>query len=131
MASKTDSLAPSRKRPNRDARAIGNPHVFTSPLQNSHFKQAPDVIVRLCQIAKLAGVTAHVFRHSIASAAGDLGFSDIAIARLLGHDARGITQGYIHIDEGLCIATEKVSQRIADLLDGKAATFREPSAPAE
>jgi len=112
------------------SRIVGNPHVFTSPLRNSHFKQAPDVIARLCHIAKLEGVTAHVFRHSLASAAGDLGFSDITIAGLLGHGARGVTQGYIHIDEGLRIATEKVSQKIADLLDGKAATIREPTAPA-
>ena len=112
------------------SRIVGNPHVFTSPQRNSHFKQTPDVIGRLCHMAKLDGVTAHVFRHSLASAAGDLGFSDITIAGLLGHGARGVTQGYIHIDEGLRIATEKVSQRIADLLDGKAATIRESSAAA-
>lgn len=111
------------------SRAAGNPHVFTSPLRNSYYKQAPDVIGRLCRIAKLDGVTAHVFRHSLASAAGDLGFSDITIAGLLGHGARGVMQGYIHIDEGLRIAVEKVSRKISDLLDGKVAAIREESEP--
>lgn len=103
----------------------GNPYVFTSHWCNDHYKQVPDVITRLCCIARLENVTAHVFRHSLASAAGDLGFSDITIAGLLGHGARGVTQGYIHIDEGLRIAVEKVSKRIADLLDGSVSNIRD------
>lgn len=109
-------------------KAAGNPYVFTSPWYNDHYKQVPDVISRLCRIAGLKDVTAHVFRHSLASAAGDLGFSDITIAGLLGHGARGVTQGYIHIDEGLRLAVEKVSKRIADLLDGSVANIRDASA---
>ena len=38
-------------------------------------------------------------RHTFASLAGDLGFSELTIAALLGHSARGVTQRYIHIDE--------------------------------
>ena len=32
-----------------------------------------------------------------ASLAGDLGFSELTIAALLGYSARGVTQRYIHI----------------------------------
>ena len=49
--------------------------------------------------ARLADITPHTLRHTFASLAGDLGFSELTIAALLGHSARGVTQRYIHIDE--------------------------------
>jgi integrase len=47
---------------------------------------------RVCAKAKLSGVTPHVLRHTFASIAGDLGFSELTIAGLLGHSSRGVTQ---------------------------------------
>ncbi|PNA35059.1 integrase, partial [Pseudomonas sp. MPR-AND1A] len=35
------------------------------------------------------------------------------------------TQGYIHIEEGLREAADKVSAKIADLLDGRASSVRD------
>ncbi len=52
--------------------------------------------------------------------AAELGFSELTIAALLGHAARGVTQRYIHIDEALMMTSDKVAQEIADLLDGRA-----------
>jgi hypothetical protein len=53
---------------------------------------------RVCAKAELEQVTPHVLRHTFASVAGDLGFSELTIAGLLGHSARGVTQGYVHLD---------------------------------
>jgi site-specific recombinase XerD len=39
--------------------------------------------------AKLAGASAHPLRHSFASTAGDLGYSDSTIGAMLGHAGLG------------------------------------------
>ena len=52
------------------------------------------------------------------SPAGDLGFSELTIAGLLGHSARGVTQRYVHLDTALAVAAHRVSARIAELPDG-------------
>jgi integrase len=69
--------------------------------------------------AKLAGITPHVLRHTFASVAGDLGFSELTIAGLLGHSARGVTQGYVHLDAALVVAADGVAAEIAKMLDGR------------
>lgn len=98
------------------------PFVFPSDDGSSHYKQVPDLLARLCHIARIEGVTAHTLRHTFGSIAGDLGFSELTIAALLGHGKRGVTQGYIHIDDALKVAVERVSEKVADLLDGRTAT---------
>jgi hypothetical protein len=40
----------------------------------------------------------------------------------LGHAARGVTQGYVHIDEALKLAETRTSDEIASLLDSERAT---------
>jgi integrase len=72
----------------------------------------------------LADVTPHTLRHTFASLAGDLGFSELTIAALLGHASRGVTQRYVHIDEALRMAADRVAEEMADILDGKAAVVR-------
>ena len=73
-------------------------------------------LARLCFNANITGVTPHTLRHTFASVAGDLGFSELTIAALLGHSARGVTQGYVHIDEALKLAAERTCEEIAGLL---------------
>lgn len=97
----------------------GNPYVFPSDWTGTWYKQVPDLVARLCHAAKIEGVTPHVFRHTFASIAGELGYSELTIAGLLGHGKRGVTQGYIHIDELLRSAADAVSTKIAAVLDGK------------
>ena len=104
-----------------------NPFVFPSDDGASHYKQVPDLLLRLCIAARLEEVTAHTLRHTLGSIAGDMGFSEVTIAMLLGHGKRGVTQGYIHIDEALRIAADRVSAKVADLLDGRASTTRDRS----
>jgi integrase len=72
----------------------------------------------------LADVTPHALRHTFASVAGDLGFSELTIAALLGHAARGVTQRYVHIDEPLRLAADKVAGEITAILDGGAGRSR-------
>ena len=62
---------------------------------------------------------AHTTPH-FASPAGDLGVSELMIAALVGHSARGVTQRYIHIDEALRMTADRVAAEMADLLDGQA-----------
>ena len=82
------------------------------------------VLDRVCEKARLADITPHTLRHTFASLAGDLGFSELTIAALLGHSARGVTQRYVHIDEALKFAADRVASEISDLSDGRASTRR-------
>jgi integrase len=73
------------------------------------------------RIAKLGGlpkdVTPHVLRHSFASLAGDLGYSEPTIAALVGHKGHSITSRYVHAaDAVLLAAADAVSGRTAELM---------------
>ena len=93
-----------------------NPYVFPSETGDGHFVGVVRVLQRLCLVAKLADVTPHVLRHTFASVAGDLGFSELTIAGLLGHTGRGVTQRYIHLDKALLLAADKVAEEIEQAL---------------
>ena len=68
---------------------------------------------------ELVDLTAHVLRHSFASLANDLGFTEITIAALLGHASGSITSRYVHtLDAALIMAADTVSGYIQALLDG-------------
>jgi hypothetical protein len=45
----------------------------------------------------------------------------LTIAGLLGHSARGVTQGYVHLDKALIVAADQVAAAFAQLLDGETA----------
>jgi len=67
----------------------------------------------------LATVTPHVMRHSFASVANDLGFTESTVAALLGHAQGTVTSGYIHhVDTALIMAADTVAGYIQGLLDG-------------
>jgi integrase len=68
-----------------------SPFVFPADRGSGHFVGLPKALTNVCAKATLKGVTPHVFRHTFASIAGDLGFSELTIAGLLGHSARGVT----------------------------------------
>jgi integrase len=102
----------------------GSPFVFPADWGDGHFIGVVRVLDRVCAKAKVEDVTPHVLRHTFASVAGDLGFSELTIAGLLGHSARGVTQGYVHLDTALVVAADRVSAEIAQMLDGSAASLR-------
>jgi integrase len=95
------------------------PYVFPSDIGDGHFTAAKSCLARLCATAKIEDVTPHTLRHTFGSVAGDLGFSELTIAALLGHTARGVTQGYVHIDEALKLAVSRTCEEIAGLLAGQ------------
>jgi integrase len=65
-----------------------------------------------------ADVTPHVLRHSFASLAGDLGYSETTIAALVGHKGQSITSRYVHAaDAVLLAAADAVADRTAELMD--------------
>jgi len=73
------------------------------------------------RIAKLGelppDVTPHVLRHSFASLAADLGYSEPVIAALVGHQGRSTTSRYLHsADAVLLAAADSVANRTAELM---------------
>lgn len=97
----------------------GLPLFFPSDLVDRPFSGVPQVLRTLCAVAGIEGVSPHVLRHTFGSVAGDMGFSELTIAGLLGHGARGSTQTYVHLDEALRLAANRVSEKIANLLEGR------------
>ena len=62
-------------------------------------------------------VTPHVLRHSFASVAADLGFSELTIAALIGHRGGSITSRYTHhADAVLLAAADQVADRITEMM---------------
>ncbi|ETR77874.1 integrase [Afipia sp. P52-10] len=104
-----------------------SPFFFPADWGEGHFIGVVRVLDRVCQKAGLADITPHTLRHTYASLAGDLGFSELTIAALLGHSARGVTQRYVHIDEALRMTADQVADEMADLLDGRATPSRSRS----
>jgi integrase len=61
-------------------------------------------------------VTQHTLRHSLASLAADLGFSDNVIAGMLGHARSSITSRYVHLEAALIKAADQVAQETMRLM---------------
>ncbi len=75
----------------------------------------------VARIVKLGGlpkdITPHVLRHSFASLAGDLGYSEPTIAMMVGHKGRSTTSRYMHgADAVLLAAADAVARRTAELM---------------
>jgi integrase len=70
-------------------------------------------------------VTPHVLRHSFASLASDLGYSEPTIAALIGHKGHTITSRYVHAaDAVLLAAADTVADRTMALMDGCVTALR-------
>jgi integrase len=94
--------------------------VFPSDIGDGYFVGLPRVFARLCKRAGFTDVTLHTLRHSFASTAAEIGYSELTIAGLLGHSLSGITARYAHVpDTALVGAADRVSARIAAALDGQ------------
>ena len=64
-----------------------------------------------------ADISPHVLRHSFASMAADLGYSEPTIATLIGHKGHSVTARYIHAaDAVLLAAADAVANRTAELM---------------
>lgn len=88
-----------------------SPHVFPADVGDGHFIGLVRILKRVCDRAEIAGITPHVLRHTFATVAAELGFSELTIAGLLGHASQGVTQRYVHLDKALVLAADQVSGR--------------------
>jgi integrase len=105
---------------NEQPRVDGSPWVFPAMVGTGHSVGVPKVLARICAAAKVEGVTLHTLRHSFASVAAELGYSELTIAGLLGHSVPGVTARYSHLpDSALRGAAERVACVIWERLTGK------------
>jgi integrase len=68
------------------------------------------------RLGMLKDVTPHSLRHSLASLAADLGFSDHIIAGLLGHSRSSVTSRYIHLEKALIESADAVANETLRLM---------------
>jgi integrase len=103
----------------RRAEAIGT-YVFPGHGDDNAFGAFPRHWAKLFKGTALERITPHVLRHSFASIANDLGFTEVTIAALVGHSKGSVTSKYIHtLDTALIMAADTISGYIAGLLDGR------------
>ena len=78
----------------------------------------PKLWARIAKLGELSlEITPHTLRHSFASLAGDLGYSEPTIAALVGHKGRTITSRYVHTaDAVLLAASDAVADGTAKLM---------------
>ena len=92
--------------------------VFPATRGDGNMTGFPKLWARIAKLGSLpADVTPHVLRHSFASLAGDLGYSEPTIAVLVGHKGQTITSRYVHAaDAVLLAAADAVANRTAELM---------------
>jgi integrase len=103
--------------------------VFPSNKNSGHLVGLPKMFKRICSSQKSEegnqpmlrqDLTLHSLRHSFASIAADMGYTELTIAGLLGHSLGGVTNRYSHnVDSSLVNAADKISLRIEQALEGK------------
>jgi integrase len=92
--------------------------VFPATRGEGRMAGFPKLWARIAGLGKLSpDVTPHTLRHSFASLAGDLGYSEPTIAALIGHKGRSITSRYVHAaDAVLLAAADAVATQTAELM---------------
>jgi integrase len=98
--------------------------VFPASRGDGRMSGFPKLWARIAKLGPLPpDVTPHVLRHSFASLAGDLGYSEMTIAALVGHRGRSMTSRYVHsADAVLLAAADAVANQTAELMgEGRSA----------
>ena len=96
--------------------------VFPATRGDGRMTGFPKLWAKMARAGALpADVTPHVLRHSFASLAADLGYSEPTIAALVGHKGRSITSRYVHAADAVSLAaSDAVADRTAELMgDGQ------------
>ena len=103
-----------------DALPENGVYVLPSESKDRPYGGLPKAIVRIMsRRAELRGVTAHVLRHSFASVADELGYTEATVATMLGQHSGSVTRRYIHqLDRTLIAAADRVSARISSAMTG-------------
>ena len=94
-------------------------YVFPGQAEDNAFGSIPSHWKHIFKDSPLSDVTPHVLRHSFASIANDLGFTEVTIAAPVGHAEGSVTSKYIHtLDTALIMAADTISGYVQGLLDG-------------
>lgn len=94
-------------------------YVFVGLRNSPVFGAFPHQWEQIFRGSTLKGITAHVLRHSFASIANDLGFTEVTIAALVGHAKGSVTSKYIHtLDTALVMAADTIAGYVQGLLNG-------------
>lgn len=113
----------------RPDRATG--YVFRGGAEGKPFLGFPKAWASIFKNAAPAGITPHVLRHSFASTANDLGFTEATIAVLLGHSRGTVTSRYVHhVDAVLVSAADIVASHISNSIQLKRSSDAENAAEA-
>jgi integrase len=101
-------------------RAENCPSVLSPARSGEVFGGLPKGWKRIARSVGLEDVTPHTLRHSFASVAGDLGYTEPTIAALLGHAAGSLTSRYVHhLDSVLIAAADRVAEEILRMMTAK------------
>ncbi|WP_206453826.1 site-specific integrase [Aurantimonas marina] len=107
-------------------REMDCPTVLTPARQGQCFGGMSKGWKRIAERAGFEDVTLHTLRHSFASVAGDLHYTEPTIAAMLGHAAGSVTGRYIHhLDSVLIAAADKVAIAIAGFMNGETPATKE------
>ncbi|QQO19085.1 site-specific integrase [Bradyrhizobium diazoefficiens] len=92
--------------------------VFEAARGNGPMTGFPKFWARIVMLGGLSqDITPHVLRHSFASLANDLGYSEPTIAALIGHKGRSVTSRYVHsADAVLLAAADVVANKTCELM---------------
>jgi integrase len=102
----------------RRAAGVGT-YVFLGRGEDNAYGSFPNHWKHIFEEAPLSDLTPHVLRHSFASIANDLGFTEVTILAFVGHAKGSVTSKYIHtLDTALIMAADTVSGCSQGLLDG-------------
>lgn len=86
-------------------RGANDARVFPPSRGDGHMAGFRKLWLRIAKLGSVpADVTPHVLRHSFASLAGDLGYSEPTIAALVGHKGNTITSRYVHAADSVLVA---------------------------
>jgi len=97
-----------------------NDAVFASGPDGEPFGGLQRAWDRIAERAGFVGFSPHTLRHSFATLANDLGYSEPTIAAMLGHSKGTVTGRYVHVvDDTLLAAADRVASAIARAMAGE------------
>ncbi len=96
----------------------GNDLVFPASRGRGTMVGFPKFWAKIAKMGELnTDITPHVLRHSFASLAADLGYSEPTIAALVGHKGHSITSRYIHsADMVLLAAADVIANKVGEMM---------------
>lgn len=94
-------------------REPGSAYVLPSIRGGRRYGGHARALGRAAKASGIAGLTAHLLRHSFGSTAADLGYNESSIGSMLGHAGHTVTSLYIHhLDDVLIDAADRTAEAV-------------------